>query len=145
MFFIAYTFKGHVHAFAGRVKVVSHSSCRTSAILKYFCPLLCKVSFSTKCFSVKYWTGHRCFIHKLELYCVLASKKISIPNWHLFITQIETKWTKWYAMTSHVIAFRSLELLFYTHTFHFNCFFEDFNCVFTQICCLSRVLKTDGF
>ena len=39
MFFIAYAFKGHVHAFAGRVKVVSHSSCRTSAILKYFCPL----------------------------------------------------------------------------------------------------------
>ena len=25
--------------FAGRVKVVSHSSCRTSAIFKYFCPL----------------------------------------------------------------------------------------------------------
>ena len=39
MFFIAYAFKGHVHAFAGRVKVVSHSSGRTSAIFKYFCPL----------------------------------------------------------------------------------------------------------
>ena len=26
MFFIAYTFKGQVHVFAGRVKVVSHSS-----------------------------------------------------------------------------------------------------------------------
>ena len=25
--------------FAGRVKIVSHSSCRASAILKYFCPL----------------------------------------------------------------------------------------------------------
>ena len=25
--------------FAGRVKIVSHSSCRTSAVLKYFCPL----------------------------------------------------------------------------------------------------------
>ena len=36
----------------------------------------------------------------------------------------------------------SLELLFGTHTFHFNCFFEDFNCVFTQIRCLSRVLKS---
>ena len=43
-------------------------------------------------------------------------------------------------MTSHVIAYRSLELLFGTHTFHFNCFFEDFNCIFTQIRCLSRVL-----
>ena len=53
---------------------------------------------------------------------------------------METKWTKWYAMTSHVIAYRSLELLFSTHTFHFNCFFDDFNCVFTQIRCLSRVL-----
>ena len=36
MFFIAYTFKGQVHVFAGRVKIFSHSSCRTSAILKYF-------------------------------------------------------------------------------------------------------------
>ena len=53
---------------------------------------------------------------------------------------METKWIKWYAMTSHVIAYRSLELLFGTHTFHFNCFFEDFNCVFTRIRCLSRVL-----
>ena len=26
--------------FAGQVKIVSHSSCRTSAILKYFCPLV---------------------------------------------------------------------------------------------------------
>ena len=42
----------------------------------------------------------------------------SIPNWHLLISQMETKWTKWYAMTSHVIAYRSLELLFGTHTFH---------------------------
>ena len=25
--------------FAGRVKIVNHSSCRTSKILKYFCPL----------------------------------------------------------------------------------------------------------
>ena len=25
--------------FIGRVKIVSHSSCRTSPILKYFCPL----------------------------------------------------------------------------------------------------------
>ena len=39
MFFIAYSIKGQVHVFAGRVKIVSHSSCRTSAIFKYFCPL----------------------------------------------------------------------------------------------------------
>ena len=26
--------------FAGRVKILSHSSCRASAILKYFCPLV---------------------------------------------------------------------------------------------------------
>ena len=69
----------------------------------------------------------------------------SIPDWHLFISRMETKWTKWYAMTSHVIAYRSLELLFGTHTFHFNCFFEDFNCVFTQIRYLSRVLGLLAF
>ena len=43
-------------------------------------------------------------------------------------------------MTSHVIAYRSLVLLFGMHTFNFNCFFDDFNCVFTQIRYLSRVL-----
>ena len=79
----------------------------------------------------------RYFIHKtVELYYALANKKISIPDWHLFITQMETKWTKWYAMTLHVIAYWSLELLFAMHTFHFNCFFEGL----TQIYCLSRVL-----
>ena len=36
--------------------------------------------------------------------------KKSILDWHLFINRMETKWTKWYAMTSHVIAYRSLEL-----------------------------------
>ena len=33
---------------------------------------------------------------------------------------------------------------FCTHTFHFNCLFDDFNCVFTQIRCLSRVLVGGG-
>ena len=42
MFFIAYAFKGQVHKFAGRVKTVSHSSCRTSAIFKYFVTCLFK-------------------------------------------------------------------------------------------------------
>ena len=41
MFFIAYAFKGQVRVFAWQVKIVSHSPCRTSAILKYFCPLTC--------------------------------------------------------------------------------------------------------
>ena len=40
MFFIAYTFKGQVYVFVGWVKIVSHLSCRTSTILKYFCPLI---------------------------------------------------------------------------------------------------------
>ena len=85
------------------------------------------------------WLGTDIFI-KVEYIARLLVKIKSIPDWHLFISQMETKWTKWYAMTSHVIAYRSLELLFGTHTFHFNCFFDDFNCVFTQILCLSRVL-----
>ena len=38
-FFIAYAFNRQVHVFAGQVKIVGHSSCRTSATLKYFCPL----------------------------------------------------------------------------------------------------------
>ena len=43
MFFIAYAFKGQVHGFTGQVKIVSHSSCRTSAILKHYCPLQSKI------------------------------------------------------------------------------------------------------
>ena len=39
MFFIAYVTKGRGHVFAGQVKIVSRSSCRTSAIWSYFCPL----------------------------------------------------------------------------------------------------------
>ena len=77
---------------------------------------------------------------KLEYIARMLVKIKSIPDWHLFISRMEIKWTKWYAMTSHVIAYRSLELLFGTPTFHFNCSFDDFNCVFTQIRCLSRVL-----
>ena len=40
MSFIVYALKGQVHVFAGRVKIVSHSTCRTRAILKYFAPCL---------------------------------------------------------------------------------------------------------
>ena len=39
MFVITHPFKGHVRVFAGQVKIVSHSYGRTSAILKYVCPL----------------------------------------------------------------------------------------------------------
>ena len=89
-------------------------------------------------FSAKILDWRRYFI---QIYCALASKKKKlIPDWYLHITQMETKWTKWYAMTSHTIAYRSTELLFGTHTFNFNCFFYDFNCVYTQIRCLSRLL-----
>ena len=66
--------------------------------------------------------------------------KKSVPDWHLSITQSEMKWTKRYAITSHVIAYWLTELLFGTHIINLNCFFDDFNCVFTQIRCLSRLL-----
>ena len=39
MFFIAIAFERQVHVFAGQMKIVSHLSYKTSAILKYFCPL----------------------------------------------------------------------------------------------------------
>ena len=87
--------------------------------------------------------GTNIFI-KLEYIARSLVKIKSIPDWHLFISRMEIKWTKWCAMTSHVIAYRSLELLFSTHTFHFTCFLEYFSCVFTQIRCLSRVLLAQG-
>ena len=40
MFFIAYPLKGQVHVFAGLVELLSYLSCSTSAMLKYFCPLI---------------------------------------------------------------------------------------------------------
>ena len=70
--------------------------------------------------------------------------KKSIRDWHLCITQMEKNWTKWYAMTSHVIVYSSKELLFGTHAFSFNCFLDDFNCLFMQICCLSVLLLIQG-
>ena len=48
MFFIAYAFKGQVHVFAGRVKIVSLSSCRTNAMFKYFFPLLWQHNLSNQ-------------------------------------------------------------------------------------------------
>ena len=104
--------------------------------------LSCPLAWSLQSFSAKILDWRRYFIHKLKLYCALASKKKSIPDWHLYITHMETKWTKWYAMRSHVIAYQSTELLFGAHAFNFNCFFDDFNCVFTQIRCLSRLLDS---
>ena len=44
---------------------------------------------------------------------------------------MENKFAKWYAMTLHVIAYRSKELLFGTHAFNFNCFLDDLNCVYS--------------
>ena len=58
--FIAYTFKGQVHVFAGRVKIVSHWSCRTSAILKYFYPSIYDAFFNVRIFQ---FTQHsRCLL-----------------------------------------------------------------------------------
>ena len=59
MFFIAYAFKGQVHVFAGRVKIVSHSSCRTSAILKYFCLLVLFCMYVTS-HTKNVFTRHLC-------------------------------------------------------------------------------------
>ena len=53
---------------------------------------------------------------------------------------MEKKLTKCYPMTSHVIAYRSAELLFGTYEFNFDCFLVDFNCIFTQLCWLSVLL-----
>ena len=47
-------------------------------------------------------------------------------------------------MTLHVIAYRSKELLFGMHAFNFNCFLDDFNCIFMQIRCLSVLLCWGG-
>ena len=69
-----------------------------------------------------------------------ACKKINTRLAFLCITQMEKKWTKWYTTMSHVIAYRSKELLFVTNAFSFNCFLDDFNCVFMQILCLSVLL-----
>ena len=51
---------------------------------------------------------------------------------------------QWYAMTSHVIAYRSKELLFGMHASNFNCFLDDFNCISTQICCLSDICTAES-
>ena len=70
-----------------------------------------------------------------------TSKKNQYPTGiYVFDTKMEKKWTKWYAMTLHVVAYRSSELLFRTHALNFDCFLDDFNCVFMQTRCLSVLL-----
>ena len=83
--------------------------------------------------------------HKTGVYCALPSKN-KINTRLAFVYKPNGK--EMDQMVSNdiaLIAYRSLELLFVTHTFHFNCFFEDLNCVFTQIRCLSRVLQYTVF
>ena len=104
------------------------------------CIYFAKFHFHLSVFPRNTRLGTDIFI-KLEYTARSLVKIKSIPDWHLFISRMETKWTKWYAMISHVIAYRSLVLLFGTHAFHFNCFFDGFNCVFTQIRCLSCCLN----
>ena len=43
-------------------------------------------------------------------------------------------------MVCNVIAYHLKELLLGAHTLNFNCLLDDFNCVFTQIRCLSVLL-----
>ena len=94
-------------------------------------------SFTSMFFSAKYLTGHRYFIHKTGV--LLLVKKINTRLVFMYYSNGKKR-TKWYAMASHVIAYRSKELLFGTHAYNFNCFLDDFNCVLTQICCLSVLL-----
>ena len=77
---------------------------------------------------------------RLEPTDLRSRVKHSITEPLHFLPQMEKKWTIWYAITSHVIAYCSKALLFGTHAFNFNCFLDDFNCVFTQIRCLSALL-----
>ena len=66
IFFIVNTFNGQVHVFSGWVKIVSHSSFRTIAILKYFCPLLTRALASCKIWKMmkaQTWSwGYKTFI-----------------------------------------------------------------------------------
>ena len=114
----------------------------SSSLLTFERVYFAKFHFHLTVFPRNTGLGTDIFI-KLEYIARSLVKIKSMPDWHLFISRMETKWIKWYAMTWHVIAYQSLELLFGTHTFHFNCFFDDFNCIFTQIRCLSRVLNKE--
>ena len=62
--------------------------------------------------------------------CFSYAKRES-DDWHSCVTQMEMKWTKWYAMTAHVIAYQSAELLFGLLAFKFYYFLDDFDCVST--------------
>ena len=72
MFFIAYTFKGQVHAFAVQVIIVSHSSCRTSAILKYLC-------------SLGLFCGHLLVLKILK--CLIDDSHALFPNFQWYLIE----------------------------------------------------------
>ena len=65
-FFIEYTFKGQVHVFVGRVKIVRHSSSRTSAILKYICTLSGTIFYLLMSYLICIYPVYKAF----KLFCV---------------------------------------------------------------------------
>ena len=96
IFFIAYTFKGQVHGFAGRVKIVSHSSCRTSAILKYFCPLsFCQLGPSINRLATNGNTKLCCQGFVLALFQSTTAYKIDSEH-TLDYTILHTFYVKWF-------------------------------------------------
>ena len=80
MFFIAYVFKGQVHVLAGQVKMVSHSSCRTSAIFTlspdgvYFLrsELVSFFVFNVRVYTCMYYTVFAYYMQNYLTLCLLA-------------------------------------------------------------------------
>ena len=97
MFFIAYTFKGQVHVFAGWVKIVRHSSCRTSELLKYFCPLYYLISQSIEnkpsVYNFGWAIAQLAPFEKWKIVSIKAPAKnssrqhcfISLPDWYTMV------------------------------------------------------------
>ena len=71
-------FKGQVHVFAGRVKIVSHLSCKTSGILKYFCPLLPN-AYCAVCETIVHETDIAALIRMLMRLNVYEQDKGKVP------------------------------------------------------------------
>ena len=76
-------------------------------LLTFECVYFAKFHIHLSVFPRNTGLGTVIFI-KLEYIARSPVKIKSIPDWRLFISRMETKWTKWFAMTSHVIAYPDL-------------------------------------
>ena len=102
--------------------------------------LFAKFHFHHSVFPWNTWLGTDILLKNWSYIARSLVKKKSIPDWHLFITPNGKEMDQMVRNDIECNCIPIVSIAFGTHTFNFNCFFEDFYCLFTQIRSSYRVL-----